>query len=288
MPVENGYYSKEERASFQDPQVLNDAMGFEEYNAGVNAYTQAIIDEESEGAKSIAEACLMNLENGVTDPALREQLRPDHKPLCKRLIFSPDYYRAIQHPDAFLVTDGIERIEEKGIRTSDGELHELDIIVLATGFDAGAFMRPMQIVGRNGTDLETLWAEHPKAYLAVSMPDFPNFFMLNGPNGPVGNFSLIDIAEHQWHYIAQLIAKLHSGEADEINASGQAMEEFETARAEAAKKTVWYNGGCNSWYLDAQGIPASWPWTYSRFVSEMQAPNWAHFECVSCEETASA
>jgi cation diffusion facilitator CzcD-associated flavoprotein CzcO len=278
MPVENGYFSEEERAAFHDPEVLAQAMDFEGYNAAVDAYTQAIIDEESEGARGIAEACLMNLEQGVTDPELRERLRPDHKPLCKRLIFSPDYYQAIQHPDSRLVTEGIERIEPTGIRTRDGELHELDIIVLATGFDPGAFMRPMRITGERGTDLESLWADHPKAYLAITMPDFPNLFMLNGPNGPVGNFSLIDIAEHQWHYIAQLLDKLRSGEADEICCSRQAMVAFETARSEAAKKTVWFLGGCNSWYLDQRGIPASWPWTYSRFLAEMEQPNWSHFD----------
>jgi len=153
--------------------------------------------------------------------------------------------------------------------------------VLATGFKANAFMRPMRIAGRNGADLETLWADHPKAYLAISMPDFPNLFMLNGPNGPVGNFSLIDIAEHQWHYIAQLLDKLNRGEAREICCTREAMLEFETARDEAAKKTVWFNGGCNSWYLDERGIPASWPWNYSRFVQEMKTPNWSHFSCTA-------
>jgi cation diffusion facilitator CzcD-associated flavoprotein CzcO len=281
MPVENGHFSEEERAAFRDPQVLAAAMKFEEYNAAVDAYTQAIVDEQSEGARNIAEACLANLENSVQDPELKEKLRPDHKPLCKRLIFSPDYYQAIQHPKVALVTEGIAGIEERGIRTDDGQLHELDVIVLATGFHADYFMRPMHIRGRNDAELETLWADHPKAYLAVSMPDFPNFFMLNGPNGPVGNFSLIDIAEHQWHYIDQLLARLRSGDADEICCTHEAMENFERARAEAAKKTVWYHGGCHSWYLDKQGIPASWPWTYSRFVSEMEAPDWEHYQCLS-------
>jgi cation diffusion facilitator CzcD-associated flavoprotein CzcO len=277
MPVENGAFSEEERASFRDPEVLADAMNFSDYNEKVDAYTEAIINEHSDTRIAIAQACLQNLEQGVRDPELREQLRPDHKVLCKRLIFSPDYYEAIQHADSALVTEGIERIEANGIRTSDGELHELDIIVLCTGFDASAFMRPMQIRGRNGADLETLWAEHPRAYLAITMPDFPNLFMLNGPNGPVGNFSLIDIAEHQWHYISQLIDKLASGEVREICCSRQAMDDFDTARDEAAKKTVWYQGGCTNWYLDARGIPASWPWSYSHFVSRMEQPDWAHF-----------
>lgn len=281
MPVENGRFSEEERAAFRDPEVLAKAMDFAGYNAAVDAYTQAIIDEESEGAKHLGGACLKNLEESVRDPVLREKLRPTHKPLCKRLIFSPDYYQAIQHPDAELVTDGIECIEAKGIRTRDGRLHELDIIVLATGFHADRFMRPMRISGRNGADLETLWADHPKAYLAITMPDFPNLFMLNGPNGPVGNFSLIDIAEHQWHYIAQLIDRLRSGEVQQICCSQAALEQFEADRTEAAKKTVWFHGGCHSWYLDSRGVPASWPWTYSRFVQEMEVPRWEDLECLS-------
>ncbi len=278
MPVDNAPYSEEEIASFQDPEVLAEAMNFAEYNQNVDAYTQAIINTDSDEYRFWADACRQNLEQSVRDPKLKEQLRPDHMPMCKRLVFSPDYYEAIQHPDSTLVTEGIECIEENGIRTRDGELHELDIIVLATGFDSGAFMRPMQIRGRNGMDLETLWADHPKAYMAISMPDFPNLFMLNGPNGPVGNFTLVDIAEHQWGYIAQLLEKLRSGEASSIAPSLEAMEKFEAARAEAAKQTVWYKGGCNSWYLDAQGIPASWPWTYYRFVEMMSEPDWSAFE----------
>jgi cation diffusion facilitator CzcD-associated flavoprotein CzcO len=280
MPVENGYFSEQERAAFRDPEVLYKAMNFEQYNAAVERYTMAIIDMESDGAIEMGAACLANLEQSVSDPVLRERLRPDHAPLCKRLIFSPDYYRAIQHPDALLVSEDIERIEEKGIRTRDGQLHELDVIVYATGFHADTFMRPMAFKGRNGTDLESLWADGPMAYLAVTLPDFPNFFMLNGPNGPVGNYSLIDIAERQWHYIAQLIDKLDSAACDEISPSHRAMQEFETERAAAAKETVWYKGGCSSWYLGKNGIPSSWPWSYSRFVREMTEPDWGAFETV--------
>ena len=216
----------------------------------------------------------------VLDPVLREKLRPDHEPLCKRLIFSPDYYQAIQRKNSTFVGEEIERIEANGIRTVDGVLHQLDVIALATGFRADQFMRPMQILGRNGMDLETLWAARPIAYQAIAMPDFPNFFMLNGPNGPVGNFSLIDIAEHQWDYIAQLMTRLRNGEYSEISPSYTAMQALDEARVEAAKHTVWYTGGCQSWYLDAAGIPASWPWNYSRFVDEMRQPRWEDFDLV--------
>lgn len=149
---------------------------------------------------------------------------------------------------------------------------------MATGFKADQFMRPMNVIGRDGVNLESLWGKRPCAYLAISMPDFPNFFMLNGPNGPVGNFSLIDIAEHQWRYIEQLMNRLRDGSCTQISPSYTAMEAFNEARIAAAKKTIWYTGGCQSWYLDAEGIPASWPWNYSRFVAEMQEPNWEAFE----------
>ena len=104
--------------------------------------------------------------------------------------------------------------------------------------------------------------------------------MLNGPNGPVGNFSLIDIAELQWHYIAQCIDKLTTHECDEISPLKESMREFENERVAAAKETVWYRGGCKSWYLDKNGIPSSWPWTYSRFAEAMSEPDWNAFEYV--------
>jgi cation diffusion facilitator CzcD-associated flavoprotein CzcO len=277
MPVENGEFTREERAAFHDPEVLAAAMNVEEYNAAVERYTEAIIDMDSPGAREMGAYCLANLEQGVTDPELREQLRPDHAPLCKRLVFSPDYYQAIQHPNAQLVTQGIARIEPGGIRTDDGELHELDVIVYATGFRPDRFMRPMRITGRDGVDLESFWAERPKAYLAVSMPGFPNLFMLNGPNGPVGNFSLIDIAEHQWVYIEQLLQRLRSGDCEQLAPTREAMDAFESERIAAAKQTVWFLGGCVSWYLDDQGVPSSWPWNYSRFVEKMSQPDWGAF-----------
>jgi len=277
MPVENVEFTPEQCAAFHDPEVLAAAMNVEEYNAAVERYTEAIIDMDSPGAKEMGAYCLANLEQGVQDPELREQLRPDHAPLCKRLVFSPDYYQAIQHPRSQLVTQDIERIEASGIRTSDGQLHELDIIVYATGFQPDRFMRPMRITGRGGVDLESFWAQRPKAYLAISMPEFPNLFMLNGPNGPVGNFSLIDIAEHQWIYIQQLLERLRSGDCEQLAPTQEAMDAFEQERIAAAKETVWFRGGCVSWYLDAQGVPSSWPWNYSRFVQEMSKPDWAAF-----------
>jgi hypothetical protein len=113
--------------------------------------------------------------------------------------------------------------------------------------------------------------------MAISIPDFPNLFMLNGPYGPVGNFSLIDVAEMQFSYIMQLIDQVRSGACKELSASRAATEHFDAERIEAARKTIWASG-CNSWYLDADGIPAAWPFTFDRFIEEMEKPILDHYE----------
>src|SRR5262249_17403032 len=157
---------------------------------------------------------------------------------CKRLIMSERFYDAIQRPNAELVSEAIERIEPSGVRTRDGRLHALDVLVLATGFRVDRFMRPMEVVGRNGTALDVVWKDGASAYMAISIPDFPNLFMLNGPNGPVGNFSLIEVAELQLSYILQLVGHIRSGACRELSASHTAMQRFDADRREAAKTTI--------------------------------------------------
>ena len=229
--------------------------------------------------KEIEAVCLANLEDTVKDPALREKLRPNYRAACKRLILSPNFYESIQHPNAELVVAGIEAVEPKGVRTKDGELHELDVLVLAAGFRADRFIRPTLVRGRGGVDLDDVWADHPVAYLSISIPEFPNFFMLNGPNGPVGNFSLIRIAELQLGYVLQLMEKIRKGECREISASRPATDDYERDRTQAAKTSIWATG-CNSWYLDKHGVPASWPWSQAHFDTEMAAPKLAAYEVV--------
>ena len=128
-----------------------------------------------------------------------------------------------------------------------------------------------EVVGRDGITLEDAWAERPNAYLSISIPHFPNLFLLNGPNGPVGNFSLITIAEMQLHYVLQLVEELRRGRAREIGASQAAMERFSAEFDVAARKTIWASG-YRSWYLDSRGIPAVWPFTYQRFVEALNVP----------------
>ena len=109
----------------------------------------------------IEQLCRENLET-VRDPGLRERLRPDYRAGCKRLVVAPDFYEAMQAPNVELVTDSIASIEPRGVRTDDDVLHELDVLVLATGFRPDAFMRPMAVTGCDGLRLADEWTPRPE------------------------------------------------------------------------------------------------------------------------------
>ena len=223
MPMDNKLFSDDQRATFRnEPHRLRELRDFLE-SAFAENFADAVVDAKSERLEQIEETCRANLYQHVTDTELRRRLEPDYRAACKRLVVSADFYDAIQKPNAELVTAAISRIERRGIRTDTGRLHELDVIVLATGFEVDRFMRPTVITGLDGRTLEEAWADGPTAYLSVSIPEFPNLFMLNGPNGPVGNFSLIQVAELQMDYILQLVRRLQAGLSTEIHATEAAM-----------------------------------------------------------------
>ncbi|MEZ5598385.1 MAG: NAD(P)/FAD-dependent oxidoreductase [Pseudomonadales bacterium] len=276
MKQDNPAYSAAERANFHDhPEILRH-MHAQMSESFSSMFSSAVIDADSPIMAAIEAACRENLAS-VRDPVLRAQLTPDYRAACKRLIMSPDFYDAIQQPGASLVTSGIERVEPSGVRTVDGKLHELDVLVLATGFRPDRFIRPTTVIGPHGRSLEDAWTPRPDAYLSISIPGFPNLFMLNGPNGPVGNFSLIEVAELQCNYILQLVAHIASGNCREIAPTREATDAFEAERVEAARHTIWTTG-CRSWYLDDRGVPASWPFRFERFREEMAQPDFAAFE----------
>jgi len=285
MPVDNAPYDEAQRQAFRnDPALMRQAregLG----QAFADHFANAVIDADSPAMAVIEDVCRAHLAM-VADPVLREKLRPDYRAACKRLIASDNFYDAIQRPNASLVTEAIERIEPAGVRTADGELHELDVLVLATGFRVDRFLRPTEVRGRDGIRLDDAWRDRPSAHLALTVPGFPNLFLLNGPNGPVGNFSLIDVAELQLGYTIQLLDLLRAG-AESVEPTAEAAEAFEQARVEATKNTIWVTG-CRSWYLDDRGIPAAWPWSIDHFREVMQAPDLSQYRVTGAEVGAGA
>lgn len=238
--------------------------------------------------RMLSRACLKNLESNVADPALRAKLTPDYQAACKRLIFCSDFYPAISRDNAFLVTDAIERITPEGVQTAGGKVHELDVLVLATGFNPAAFILPTKVIGENEIDLGEVWDNAPRAHRAVAVPGFPNFWMLEGPTGPVGNLSLITISENQVDYIIRMLDKMKRDGLCAIAAREDAFKTYNEGMHAAVQKTVWVTGGCTSWYMDKTGTPNLYPHKPAQYLHDMQHPVFAEFRLIGSVEATVA
>jgi cation diffusion facilitator CzcD-associated flavoprotein CzcO len=244
------------------------------YQRSFEAFSSAVV-KQGRLRKAMADRCRAHLET-VRDPVLRAKLTPDYEAGCKRLIMSRTFYPTLQKPHVHLETAKIDHVEPRGVVTADGRLHELDVLVLATGFDAHAWGVD-DVVGEQGQSLKEAWSSGTRSYFSVGLPGFPNFFMLVGPNSPIGNISLIDISERQTAYILRLVELLRRGKAVSIAPSRSATEAFHARLLEAMKDTVWVTG-CNSWYLDEDGVPITWPWSARRFHRDMRRPRLADWD----------
>jgi cation diffusion facilitator CzcD-associated flavoprotein CzcO len=194
----------------------------------------------------------------LRDQALRKKLTPKDQPMCKRLVFAGNYYRAVKKPGVEVITEAIDHVEPRGVVTADGTLHELDLLVFATGFDARAYVRPMEIVGENGVALNDVWAHGPHAYRSIAVPGFPNLFMLMGPHSPIGNQSLVSVAEDQADYALWWITQIRDGRIVAAAATEAATKQYNESMKDAMPQTVWVTG-CSSWYLGKDGLPELFP-----------------------------
>jgi cyclohexanone monooxygenase len=276
MPVPNPEITEDQKAEYRaNPDLL--AAEYERLNHEQGTkFANAIVGANPGVYQALKAGCEANLAT-VVDPDLRRRLTPTYKVGCKRLIMSDGFYEAVQRPNAEVVADAIAGIEPAGVRTVDGRLHGLDVLVLATGFNTHQFFRPMTVIGRDGVSLGDAWAEKNLGYMGVTSPGFPNWFMIGGPNSPIGNFSWLLTAENQLGYALRLIDLLASGAARAVAPTPEATRDFNDQIAARLPDTIWASG-CKSWYIDAKGRVASWPWTYEKFLADMSAPVLEHFE----------
>ena len=221
--------------------------------------------------------CRWNLRLSVRDPQLKAKLTPKDLPMCKRLIFAGHFYRSVQQPGVEVITEPIDHIEPRGIVTADGALHELDLLVLATGFDARAYVRPLAVIGEGGLTLDEAWVDGPMAYRSVAVPGFPNLFMLMGPHSPFGNQSLIPIAEDQANYAMWWINQLRDGVVRSAAPTEAATREYNERMKAAMPQTIWVTG-CSSWYLGKDGLPELFPWTPDIHHELLCQPELADFD----------
>jgi cation diffusion facilitator CzcD-associated flavoprotein CzcO/acetyl esterase/lipase len=198
------------------------------------------------------------LQRQVADPGLRLALTPGYPIGCKRILLSSDYLASLSKPNVTLVSTPVRRLLDNGIETADGERHQVDVLIYGTGFGATGFLSPMRITGRAGLDLNGAWRDGAQAYLGMTVPGFPNFFMLYGPNTNLGHNSIVYMIESQVAHVMRCWRAMKRAAASAIDVDAARYRGFNHGIQRRLAESVW--NGCTSWYVDANGHNSTnWP-----------------------------
>ena len=205
-----------------------------------------------------------HLREQVADPALRSALTPSFPIGCKRILLSNDYYPALGRPNVALVSDPIVAFTSDGVRTrAEGgreREHQLDVVILATGFRATEIPLAQSIYGSDGRSLAEVWAGSPRAYLGACVPGFPSLYLLYGPNTNLGHTSVIFMIESQLNHLMGAIAAISRRGAEGFDVREDVYARYNARLQRAFAGTAWSQGACRSWYIDANGTNSSiWP-----------------------------
>jgi cation diffusion facilitator CzcD-associated flavoprotein CzcO len=201
-----------------------------------------------------------HLRKSVSDRQLRERLTPNFRLGCKRILVSSDWYPALGQDNVDVVTEGIEEVRARSIITEDGNEHEVDTIILGTGFSVTDMMGAERVHGRDGRSLSELWQGSPQAYLGTTIAGYPNLFFLVGPNLGPGHTSVVFYAESQVAYVLDALRRLDEARASAFDVRRDVQEAYNGALQERMRGSVWTDGGCNSWYIDKTGKNTTlWP-----------------------------
>jgi cation diffusion facilitator CzcD-associated flavoprotein CzcO len=212
----------------------------------------------------------------VKDPELRSLVEPDYEIGCKRVLLASDWYSTLQRDNVSLVTSDIERMTSSGIVTRDGTERPYDVIIYATGFESTEFLAPMAVFGRNGVDLRAIWGRRPLAHRGVTVPGFPNFFVLYGPNTNLGSNSILFMLESQFGYVRRLVESASSRGWAVVEVTPEALEQWRHQIDEASQDTAWLQG-CQSWYTVDGVNTNNWPfssWRYHQLLGAADLENY--------------
>jgi 4-hydroxyacetophenone monooxygenase len=194
---------------------------------------------------------------------LWDKVMPTYPPYGKRILIDNGWYHAVARDDVNLVADGVVEVDGNAIITADGSRYEVDVLILATGFQNRRFLFPMEVHGADGKSLRDLWGDDDAfAYLGMTVPNFPNFFIMVGPNTALGHGgSLIFVTECEVNYITRLLVTMLEQDIAAIDCRSDVFEAYNARVDEAHSRMIWTHRGMTNWYRNAAGrVVATTPW----------------------------
>jgi len=185
---------------------------------------------------------------------LFEKVLPTYPPYGKRILLDNGWYQALCKPRVTLVTEAVASVTPTGVVTASGDPYDVDVLVWATGFEASRFVSSLEVVGRGGVTLHEAWdGDDARAYLGVSVPGFPNLFMLGGPNSFPGSGSFMYFMEVQMRYIARLLAEVRRTRVAAIDVRKDVFDEYNELLDRTSQQTVWTHPGTNTYFRNSRG-----------------------------------
>ena len=200
------------------------------------------------------------------NPRLMRATKPDYEMGCKRVLTTFDWYPTLRRRNVELVTERAREVTEDAVIAANGRAFPADAIVFGTGFTATEFLAPMEVEGRGGRRLADAWAKGAEAYLGITVPEFPNMFLLYGPNTNHGVGSAIAMLECQARYAADGVRALRTGTAARLEVRREVHEAFQDELGERMPDTVWTR--CSSWYVTEDGrVTNNWPGSQREYMT---------------------
>jgi len=209
------------------------------------------------------------------DPQLRATMQPSYPPIAKRVVLDGGRYpAALQRDNVTVETSPIEAVNAGGIATVDGGQHDVDVIIYGTGFQASDFLTPMRIEGTEGRDLRELWDGDARAYLGITVPHFPNLFLMYGPNtNIVINGSITYFSECEAQFIVESIGMLLRRGVRAMEPKEDVHDAYNALIDEGNRQMAWGVSDVNTWYRNAKGrIAQNWPFDLVRYWRQTREP----------------
>jgi 4-hydroxyacetophenone monooxygenase len=214
-------------------------------------------------------------------PDLLAKNMPDYPPAAKRIIRDNGIWATtLKRDNVQLVTEGIASIGPNEITMVDGSSHDVDVIIYATGFHASKFLTPMHVSGRGGVELHDQWDGNARAYLGIVTPNFPNFFMLYGPNtNIVVNGSIIYFSECEVHYVLQCVRHLLESGTRAIDCRLEVHDRYNERIDAGNLAMAWGASNVNSWYKSESGrVAQNWPFSLLEFWQQTRDIDLSDYE----------
>lgn len=212
---------------------------------------------------------------------LIEKLTPNYAPLARRLVVDNGYYGAMLRDNVELVTDGIQRTLPNGVELKDGRVLDIDTLIVAAGFEVTKYLWPAEYVGADGTTMEQAWeTDGPRAFLGLTVPNFPNMFMFYGPNSQARAGSFLSWIEIWARYSAQAIVDVIQQDAKRIEVKTDVFERYNDVLDTAHDHLIWQNEAPQgrNYYVNKFGRQTvNLPWTLGEYFLMVNRPNLEHF-----------